>query len=150
MHAGPALTVDAVVVDPARGVLLVRRGRPPFVGCWALPGGFVEAGESCEAACRREVAEETGLEVVVTGLVGVFSEPGRDPRGPTVSVVYLCRPAGGRLAAGDDAAACRWFGSLHGTELAFDHAAILAAAGFPAGDLSARSRGSRRGPAPAP
>ena len=125
-HDGPALTVDGVIVDPARGVLLVRRGRDPFAGRWALPGGFVEPGESCEDACRREVREETGVEIAITGLVGVFSEPGRDPRGPTVSVAFLCHPVRGRPVGGDDAAEARWFASLDGVGLAFDHRAILA------------------------
>ncbi len=125
-----ALTVDAVVTDPGRGVLLVRRRRPPFQGAWALPGGFVEPRESCPEACRREVREETGLEVDIVALLGVYSRPGRDPRGPTVSVAYLCRPAGGRLRHGDDAAEAAWFARLEGLDLAFDHAEILADAYF--------------------
>ncbi len=122
----PMLTVDAVIVDAARGVVLIRRGRPPFHGRWALPGGFVEVGERCEAACAREAREETGLEVEVVGLLGVYSSPGRDPRGHTVSAVYVCRVAGGELAGGDDAAEARWFSDLAGVELAFDHAEVLA------------------------
>jgi len=129
-YRNPALTVDAVITDAERGVVLVRRGRPPFQGAWALPGGFVEYGERCEDACVREVREETGLEVEIVELLGVWSDPDRDPRGHTVSAVYLCRPTGGEPAAGDDAAACRWVEDLRGVELAFDHARILAAAGF--------------------
>ena len=129
-YRNPALTVDAVITDPERGVVLVRRGRPPFEGAWALPGGFVEYGEPCEAACVREAAEETGLDVAIVSLLGVYSDPGRDPRGHTVSVVYLCRVTGGSLAAGDDAAQCRFVADLRGLPLAFDHARILADAGF--------------------
>jgi 8-oxo-dGTP diphosphatase len=125
----PMLTADAVIVDPERGVVLVRRGREPFAGRWALPGGFVEVGETCESACAREAREETGLEVEPVELLGVYSAPGRDPRGHTVSTVYLCRATGGAVAGGDDAADARWFADLAGIELAFDHAAILADAG---------------------
>ena len=128
--ATPALTVDAVVVDSACGIVLVRRGHGPFQGRWALPGGFVEWGERCEVACVREVREETGLEVEPVALVGVYSSPGRDPRGHTVSAVYLCRPVAGTVAGGDDASDARWFRELAGVELAFDHATILADAGF--------------------
>ncbi len=129
----PALTVDAVIFDPARGIVLIRRRNPPFEGHWALPGGFVDVGESCPDACVRESAEETSLEVEVVELVGVYSDPARDPRFHTVSAVYLCRRLGGRLAGADDAAEARWFPDLRGVELAFDHARILADAGFATG-----------------
>ena len=133
----PALTVDAVIVDSARGVVLIRRRNPPFAGAWALPGGFVEVGERCEDACRREAGEETGLAVEIVACVGVFSAPDRDPRGHTVSVAYLCRAAGGFLLGGDDAAEARWFADLAGVALAFDHAEVLAAAGFSAAPKAA-------------
>jgi 8-oxo-dGTP diphosphatase len=122
----PALAVDTLILDPARGVLLIRRGNPPFQGRWALPGGFVEVGETCEAACVREAREETGLDVEPVQLVGVYSSPDRDPRGHTVSPVYLCRVLGGNANAGDDASEARWFSDLTGVELAFDHARVLA------------------------
>ena len=133
----PALTVDAVIVDSARGVVLIRRRNPPFAGAWALPGGFVDVGERCEDACLREAAEETGLAVEIVACVGVFSAPARDPRGHTVSAVYLCRAAGGVLHGGDDAAEARWFADLNDVALAFDHAEVLAAAGFSAGPKAA-------------
>ena len=135
---GPRLTVDALLVDPHQGVLLVQRKHEPFAGYWALPGGFVEEGEPCEQAVVREVAEETGLAVRVVALFGVYSQPGRDPRGHTVSVVYLCGPTGGALAGGDDAAAARFFADLAGVPLAFDHARILADAGLLPEAASAR------------
>jgi len=122
----PVLTSDAVIVDPSLGVVLIRRGRPPYQGRWALPGGFVEVGESCAEACVREALEETGLEVEVVTLLGVYSAPDRDPRGHTVSAVYLCRVTGGDLVGGDDASDARWFPDLSGLELAFDHAVVLA------------------------
>ena len=129
-QAGPVLTVDALIADPQLGVVLIRRGRPPFAGRWALPGGFVEDGETCEAACVREAREETGLEVATVAVAGVYSDPARDPRFHTCSVVFLCGVVGGRLRGGDDAAAARWFADLTGVALAFDHARILADAGF--------------------
>ncbi len=128
--ATPMLTVDAVIVDAARGVLLIRRAGPPFAGSWALPGGFVEVGERCEDACRREAQEETGLRVETVALLGVYSDPMRDPRGHTVSAVYLCRVVGGEPAGADDAAEARWFAEVTDVALAFDHARVLADAGF--------------------
>jgi 8-oxo-dGTP diphosphatase len=139
--ATPALTVDAVITDPQRGVVLICRRHPPSAGAWALPGGFVDVGEACEDACRRETREETGLEVAISGLLGVWSCPDRDPRGHTVSVVYLCRVTGGTLAGADDAAEAAWFAHLGGVSLAFDHAEILASAGFLPGGQA--PRGSR-------
>ncbi len=126
----PSLTVDAVIADPILGVILIRRRNPPYQGSWALPGGFVDVGESCETACRREAQEETGLLVETVELLGVYSDPARDPRRHTASAVYLCRVTGGTARSGDDAAEVRWFRELGGVELAFDHARILAEAGF--------------------
>jgi 8-oxo-dGTP diphosphatase len=123
----PRLTVDAFVRDMAGRILLVRRGRPPFEGSWALPGGFVETGETTEAACARETLEETGLIVEIGVLLGVFSKPDRDPRGHTVSVVYRCAPVAGEVRGGDDAAEARWFTpeEISTLALAFDHANIV-------------------------
>jgi len=122
-----ALTADAVVFDGER-VLLVRRGNPPFRGRLALPGGFVEGSESCEEAVLRELAEETGLKGRIAGLVGVYSAPGRDPRGPTCTTTYLVERTGGRLRAGDDAAAARFvpLRRARAERLAFDHDRMLA------------------------
>lgn len=126
----PILTVDAVIADPECGVLLIQRGREPYAGCWALPGGFVEVGETLPDACVREAREETGLAVEPVAVLGVYSDPDRDPRFHTVSVVFLCRASGGMPVGGDDAAQAQWFSDLTGIPLAFDHAAILADAGF--------------------
>ena len=123
----PGLTVDLLVVSPSREVLLVQRHNEPFQGSWALPGGFVEEMEPLEDAARRELREETGVEVSELTQVMTVGEPGRDPRGWTVSVVYLARldPKSVKLAAGDDAADARWFPLDALPELAFDHRMIL-------------------------
>jgi 8-oxo-dGTP diphosphatase len=125
---GPRLTTDSIVIN-GNDVLLIRRGRPPFEGEWALPGGFVEAGETVEDACVRETHEETGLRVTITRLFGVYSHPARDPRGHTVSVVYLARPAAGArpdaVTGGDDAQAAKWHPLAALPPLAFDHKRIL-------------------------
>jgi len=122
----PALTVDCVIHDPTGRVLLIRRKNEPFKGAFALPGGFVDIGETVEAACRREVREETGLEVSDLELVGVYSDPARDPRGHTVSTVFLAtQPMTAAPVAGDDAAAAEWVADWRTHRLAFDHAQIL-------------------------
>lgn len=122
----PPVSADCVAFDPKDRVLLIKRGRPPFEGQWALPGGFVEPGESVEDACRRELHEETGL--TATGalmLVGVYSAPGRDPRGPTITVAYKTRLSGGTPRGGDDAAHAEWIDDWRREPLAFDHAQII-------------------------
>ncbi len=122
----PLLTVDVVIelVDrPGRPVVLIERRNPP-PGC-ALPGGFVDVGETVESAAVREAREETGLAVTLTRLLGVYSEPGRDPRGHTVSVVFVGE-ARGEPRAGDDAGAIRVVDPRSPPQLAFDHARILA------------------------
>lgn len=122
----PLLTADCVVFDGRSRVLLVRRKHPPFKGHYALPGGFVDIGETVEDACRRELAEETGLVAGRLRLVGIYSDPGRDPRGHTCSAVFLAKAARGSVQAGDDAAAAEWVADWRKADLAFDHARILA------------------------
>ncbi len=122
----PLLATDCVVFDRRGRVLLIRRGRPPFEGRYALPGGFVEVGEPVEAACRRELEEETGIKVRALKLIGVYSDPKRDPRGHCVSVAFLARVTSAKPSAGDDAATAEWVKDWRGETLAFDHAKILA------------------------
>lgn len=122
----PLLTVDCVAVDRNGRVLMIRRGNSPFKGRYALPGGFVDVGETVEDACRRELFEETGVRVNKLTLIGVYSSPKRDPRGHTVSAAFLARLRTASPAAGDDAAAAEWVKPRRGMTLAFDHANILA------------------------
>jgi 8-oxo-dGTP diphosphatase len=118
----PLLTVD-VIIEVGRGVVLIERRYPP--PGWALPGGFVEVGESVAAAAVREAKEETSLEVELTEQFFTYSDPARDPRGATCSVVFLGRAAGQPVAA-DDARAVRVFALDALPPLAFDHGTILA------------------------
>ncbi len=122
----PALTTDCVVFDGRGRLLLIRRKNPPFQGAYALPGGFVEIGETTETGCRRELSEETGLKVGELTLVGVYSDPDRDPRGHTCSIAYLANVASAEPVAGDDAAAAEWVDNWREQKLAFDHARIIA------------------------
>lgn len=123
----PLLAADGFVRDAEGRLLLIRRGHPPFQGSWALPGGFVDVGEDPRDACVREVAEETGLVVSVVRLGGLYGRPDRDPRGHTVSAVYVCRIESGEAVGGDDAAEARWFplDQLASTDLAFDHRDVI-------------------------
>ncbi len=142
------VTVDCVVVRPfadgragaecgdgrpdrgasaAHEVLLVRRARDPFKGMWAIPGGFVEMDEDLPAAARRELREETGLDVPALKQFRTFGRPGRDPRGRQITVVYIARVSRDvpPPRAGDDAAEARWFPFEALPRLAFDHAEVL-------------------------
>ena len=129
----PGLTVDAVVLtdEIAPRILLIQRKHQPGAGVWALPGGFVNENENLEVAMRRELLEETGLQVGPLRVVGAFGDAGRDPRGWTVSIVYLTRAPSNNsqpplVQASDDAAAAAWFALDRLPELAFDHATIVA------------------------
>ncbi len=128
------MTGDVVAVRTVEGrreVLLVRRGRPPFLGDWALPGGFLDPFEPPEDAARRELAEETGLgwagDLVP---LGAFGREGRDPRGWTVAVAYLAvlEDPDVAVSGGDDADEAAWWPLDEPPPLAFDHDEILEAA----------------------
>ncbi len=129
----PAVTVDCVVLGldgPALKVLLIRRDRPPFEGRWALPGGFVDEDEPLEAAARRELREETGLDGVALEQLQTFGAIDRDPRDRVISVVHwaLVRGAEHPARAADDARDAAWLPAARISGLAFDHDAILALA----------------------
>ena len=123
-YKSPKLTVDGIILNDKK-IVLIKRKNPPFKGKWSLPGGFVEYGEKTEDAVVREVFEETGLKTKIKDLVGVYSDPGRDPRGHTVSVVYLLEMQGGGLKSGDDASDVMFFDLRHLPELSFDHEHII-------------------------
>jgi 8-oxo-dGTP diphosphatase len=124
MRARNPLPTADVIIEVGRRIVLVRRKNPPEG--WAIPGGFVDAGETVEAAAVREGLEETGLTVTLTALLGVYSDPARDPRHHTVSAVYIGRAEGTPLG-GDDAAEAQLFGEDDlPSPIAFDHAKILA------------------------
>lgn len=125
MQKCPLLAADCVVFDE-RGLLLIRRRNPPFRRQFALPGGFVEIGETVEAAALRELKEETGLDGRILRLVGVYSDPKRDPRGHTVSIVFRVSVDGtAQPIGGDDAEHAEFVDDWRTVALAFDHRRIV-------------------------
>jgi len=126
----PAVTVDIVALsrDSEPQALLIRRKHEPFAGLWAIPGGFVEMEETLEAAARRELREETGVKAGKLIQLRTFGDPRRDPRGRTISVVYLTKVDRKKVTpeAADDAAEVGWHSLHRPPRLAFDHARILA------------------------
>lgn len=119
----PLLAVDTVI-SFGSGIVLIRRENQPYQGCYALPGGFVEVGETVESAAQREAREETGLEIELLALVGVYSDPGRDPRGHVISVAYVAK-GWGALRSGSDARSAEIFSPRSLPPLAFDHDRII-------------------------
>jgi len=130
----PLLTVDAVIIYEKNNLILIRRKNPPFQGILALPGGFVDIGETVEEACIREAYEETNIKVKIKRLIGVFSDPKRDPRGHNVTVAFLCEPASKdeKYIAKDDAVAIEIvkLEDLHSKKIAFDHFKIIKYSGI--------------------
>ena len=124
-YFNPTPTVDIIIHDPARGIVIIERGNEPHG--FALPGGYIDEGEQAELAAIREAQEETGLDVELEGVLGVYSRPDRDPRQHNMSVVFVARPLNPeQLRAGDDAARA----AFHRPEnlpspLVFDHQKIL-------------------------
>jgi ADP-ribose pyrophosphatase YjhB (NUDIX family) len=121
-HRFPRVTVD-VIIEYEGGIVLVRRAHPP--PGWAIPGGFVEYGETLEEAAVREAREETGLEVELTRQFHTYSDPERDPRGHTIGTVFVGRGRGGLQAADDAAEAIVFTRDRLPPEIAFDHRRIL-------------------------
>jgi 8-oxo-dGTP diphosphatase len=119
----PLVAVDAVIFL-GKGIVLIKRKNLPFKGHYALPGGFVEIGETTEEAVRRESMEETGLKIKVLGLIGVYSDPARDPRGHVISVSYLAKGYG-NPSCGSDAQLVKVFAPNKLPQLAFDHQTII-------------------------
>lgn len=122
----PMITVDAIIERDDK-ILLIKRENEPFKGQWALPGGFVEYGESAEDAIIREVKEEANLDMSIKTLLGVYSKPGRDPRGHVISICYVAS-AKGEEKGGTDASDAAFFSpaEIKELELAFDHRDIIA------------------------
>ncbi len=123
------VTTDAVIFRKAGisyEILLIKRKNEPFKGRWAIPGGFVDEGEDLPDAARRELREETGLEVEVLTQLGAFGKPGRDPRHHTVSIVFVgFADENANAVAADDAAEAKWFSVKNLPELGFDHGDIV-------------------------
>ena len=123
-YKNPVPTVDIIIFVPFEKIVLIERRNEPRG--WAIPGGFVDYGERAEHAALREAREETGLDIALTGLLGVYSHPDRDPRFHTLSVVYMAYPLNrDDLKAGDDASKASLFSWNDLPDLAFDHDRII-------------------------
>jgi len=124
----PVPTVDLVVRKGGK-ILLEQRGRAPFEEMNCLPGGHVDYGETVESTALRELKEETSIDARLVGILGVFSDPNRDPRGQRISIVFVADWISGEPIGADDAKSAEWFDELslqnHMIPLAFDHALIL-------------------------
>jgi 8-oxo-dGTP diphosphatase len=122
----PAVTVDAILISPNQSVLLIERGREPYKGQWALPGGFINMDEELETACIRELEEETGIRIEGLKQFKAYGGVRRDPRHRTISVLFYAFTEEELVTqAGDDAAKAQWFPLNQLPELAFDHQLIL-------------------------
>lgn len=115
---------DMVLIEDGK-ILLIRRAMEPFKGEWAVPGGRIEDNETAEQCAKREMKEETGLDVEPVRLTGIYSDPSRDPRG-IIAAAWLVRRVGGKVKAGDDAGEAGWFPLNKLPKLCADHAKIVA------------------------
>ncbi|MHA1791336.1 MAG: NUDIX domain-containing protein [Promethearchaeota archaeon] len=130
-----AFTADAVIINDSKKepmIALIKRKNDPFKGHYALPGGFVEPNEKVEDACIREAKEETSLDVVIKKIIGIYSDPNRDPRGRVITGAFLCEVKNGEIKGRDDAEAAEWVpvSKINKIDLAFDHTQIIKDAGI--------------------
>lgn len=114
---------DGILIEGDK-ILLIRRGKEPFKGMWGVPGGRIEDDETAEQCLVREMKEETGLDVVPLKLVGLYSDPKRDPR-LIIAAAYLVKRVGGEVRGGDDAAEARWYGLEDMPALCTDHGKMV-------------------------
>lgn len=123
----PFLTTDIFIFNDDYDFILIKRKNNPYKGYWALPGGFVEYGETVEESAIREAKEETNIDVVLKDLIGVYSKPDRDPRGHTITIAYTANGDFKKAKADDDACDIAIFSKdkLNNIDLAFDHAKII-------------------------
>ena len=130
----PLVTVDAVIIFEKDNLVLIKRKNPPFQGEYALPGGFVDIGETVENACIREAKEETSINIKIKKLIGVYSDPKRDPRGHVVTIAFLCEPKtkNEKPKAQDDAASLEIvpLSKVASLKLAFDHKNLIKDSGI--------------------
>ncbi|NOJ28547.1 MAG: ADP-ribose pyrophosphatase [Nitrososphaeraceae archaeon] len=126
IYSKPSLTVDNIIRKNST-ILLIKRSKEPFKNHYALPGGFINFDETVEDAVRRETLEETSLDVEPLDILGVYSDPSRDPRGHAISIVFMSTIIDGIPKAGDDAKEIAWINinDLHKIDMAFDHCTIL-------------------------
>jgi len=126
MYKNPIPTVDIINEKDDR-IVLIRRKNEPFKGKLAMPGGYVDWGETVEHAAVREAKEETSLDVKLIDVLGVYSDPKRNPRIKSIAIVFIGKPIGRKLKAGDDAVDAFWFNinEIESKEFAFDHKKIL-------------------------
>lgn len=126
MIKSPILVID-VIIEKDNKIVLIKRKNEPFKGKLAIPGGKVEVGETVEESAIREAKEETSLDIELTDVMGIYSDPRRDPRWPSVSTVFIAKPVGGKLKAGSDAEGVFWFNvnEVDLNEIAFDHKKII-------------------------
>ncbi len=124
VYKNPIPAVDIIIHNDYKEVVLIERKNPPLG--WALPGGFVDYGETIEEAAIREAKEETSLEIVLERVLGIYSHPKRDPRQHTISVVFIAKPKDfSALKGSDDAKVAKLFPLNNLPNLVFDHSTIL-------------------------
>lgn len=120
------MAADIIIEFDDKSIVLIKRGDAPFQGQWAIPGGGLEGDETIQETAIREAKEETGLDVELIRIIGVYSKVGRDPRGRNISVAFLAKPIGGELRASSDAEDFLKTTNYAKLQLAFDHNQIIA------------------------